>query len=100
QLQLVSITAYREYTSEFSNDNDVSPLSHSLGFGPLTFDFFSQELRLNDAFGDNDEIEYTLGGYYSDQRSVYFSFQDLRSSALQFQQNDPVEDRKSTRLNS
>ena len=91
QLQLVSITAYREYTSEFSNDNDVSPLSHSLGFGPMTFDFFSQELRLNGAFGDNDEIEYTLGGYYSDQRSVYFSFQDLRSSALQFQQNDPVD---------
>jgi iron complex outermembrane receptor protein len=91
QLQLVSITAYRGYKSEFSNDNDVSPLSHSLGFGPLTFDFFSQELRLNGALGANDEVEYTLGGYYSDQHSVYFSFQDLRSSALQFQQNDPVD---------
>ncbi|MGX7894136.1 TonB-dependent receptor [Tsuneonella sp. HG222] len=91
QLQLVSITAFRKYTSEFSNDNDVSPLAHSLGFGPLTFRFFSQEVRLNGAFGDNDEIEYTLGGYYSDQKSVYTSFQDLRSSALQFQQSDPVD---------
>jgi iron complex outermembrane receptor protein len=91
QLQIVSITAYREYTSEFSNDNDASPLAHSLGFGPLDFEFFSQELRLNGAFGANDEIEYTLGGYYSDQSSVYTSFQDLRSSALQFQQRDPVD---------
>src|SRR5690606_11822539 len=31
QLQLVSITAYREYTSNFENDNDTSPLAHSLG---------------------------------------------------------------------
>jgi iron complex outermembrane receptor protein len=91
QLQLVSITAFRKYKSEFSNDNDVSPLAHSLGFGPLTFRFFSQEVRLNGAFGDNDQIEYTLGGYYSDQKSVYTSFQDLRSSALQFQQSDPVD---------
>jgi iron complex outermembrane receptor protein len=91
QLQLVSITGYREYTSEFANDNDASPLAHSLGYGPLDFEFFSQELRLNGAFGANDEIEYTVGGYYSDQRSIYTSFQDLRSSALQFQQSDPVD---------
>ncbi len=87
--QLTSITAYREYTSNFSNDNDVSPLQHSLGYGPLTFEFFSQELRLNGDVGDT--IEYTVGGYYSDQLSVYESFQDLRSSNLQFQQRDPVE---------
>ncbi|MES2698837.1 MAG: TonB-dependent receptor, partial [Pseudomonadota bacterium] len=86
--QLTSITAYREYTSEFSNDNDVSPMAHSLGYGPLTFEFFSQELRLNGDIGDT--IEYTVGGYYSDQLSVYESFQDLRSSNLQFQQRDPV----------
>jgi len=90
QLQLVSITAYREYTSEFSNDNDTSPLAHSLGYGPLTFRFFSQELRLNGTFGANEEIEYTLGGYYSDQKSVYTSFQSLRSSGLRFEQADPV----------
>jgi iron complex outermembrane receptor protein len=86
--QLTSITAYRRYKSIFSNDNDDSPLSHSLGYGPLTFRFFSQELRLNGKIGD--QIEYTLGGYYSDQKSVYSSFQDLRSSALEFQQSDPV----------
>jgi iron complex outermembrane receptor protein len=87
--QLNSITAYRKYTSNFSNDNDVSPLAHSLGYGPLTFRFFSQELRLNGRV--NEQIEFTLGGYYSDQKSVYTSFQDLRTSALQFQQSDPVD---------
>jgi iron complex outermembrane recepter protein len=86
--RLTSITAMRRYTSNFSNDNDVSPMAHSLGYGPLSFKFFSQELRLNGTFGE--AVEYTLGGYYSDQKSVYSSFQDLRSSALQFQQNDPV----------
>jgi iron complex outermembrane receptor protein len=87
-LQITSITAYRSYRSVFSNDNDVSPLAHSLGYGPLTFDFFSQELRLNGNIGDT--IEYTVGGYYSDQKSVYTTFQDLRTSGLQFQGNDPV----------
>ena len=88
-LQVNSITAYRTYESYFSNDNDVSPLQHSLGYGPLDFDFFSQELRLNGELSDT--IEFTVGGFYSDQKSVYTSFQDLRSSALQFQQSDPVD---------
>jgi iron complex outermembrane receptor protein len=91
RLQLVSITAYREYTSNFENDNDTSPLAHSLGYGPLTFEFFSQELRLNGTFGANEEIEYTVGGYYSDQQSVYTSFQGLRGSNLRFVQSDPVD---------
>jgi iron complex outermembrane receptor protein len=90
RLQLTSITAYRAYRSLFSNDNDASPLSHSLGYGPLTFRFFSQEVRLSGSFGANREVQYTLGGYYSDQKSVYKSFQDLRYSALRFEQNDPV----------
>jgi len=87
-IQLTSITAYRSYRSVFSNDNDVSPLAHSLGYGPLEFDFFSQELRLNGSIGDT--IEYTVGGYYSDQEAFYSTFQDLRYAGLQFQGGDPV----------
>ena len=90
RLKLVSITAYREYVSNFQNDNDTSPMAHSLGYGPLTFHSFSQELRLNGAFGDEEEVEYTIGGYYGDQKSVYTSFQGLRSSNLRFEQSDPV----------
>jgi iron complex outermembrane receptor protein len=89
-LSLDSITAYREYDSGFSNDNDLSPLASSIGFGTLPFDSVSQELRLNGAFAE--AFEYTLGAFYMDQQSTYESFQDLRyvGSPLQFQQNDVV----------
>jgi iron complex outermembrane receptor protein len=89
-LQLVSITSYRDYSVRFSNDDDLSPLAHSLGGGTLTFWSFTQELRLNGSFLD-DRLEFTLGGYYLDQRSVYATFQDLRYAGLsQFRGNDPV----------
>jgi iron complex outermembrane receptor protein len=90
-LSLTSITAYREYDSGFSNDNDLSPLASSLGFGTLPFHSVSQELRLNGLIGER--IEYTVGAFYMDQRSRYESYQDLRypgNNPLQFQQNDVV----------
>jgi len=88
-LSLDSITAYREYDSGFSNDNDLSPLANSLGYGTLPFHSVSQELRLNGMWGER--FEYTLGAFYMDQRSTYESFQDLRyTGPLQFQQNDVV----------
>jgi iron complex outermembrane receptor protein len=93
RLSLKSITAYREYNSYFSNDNDWSPLSSSLGYGHLSFHSVSQELRLNGAFLDDDRLEYTLGAFYMDQRSIYQTTQDLRYSATtltQFRGNDPV----------
>jgi len=90
-LQLVSITAYRTYSSQFSNDSDLSPLAQHLGLSILDFEFFSQELRLNGAFGANDEIQYTVGGYYSDQKSIYTARQEFRDSAIgAFYQRDPV----------
>ena len=49
RLSLKSISAYREYDSYFANDNDLSPLASSLGYGDLNFHSFSQELRLNGA---------------------------------------------------
>ncbi len=87
-LQLKSITAYRAYESGFSNDNDLSPLASSIGEGTLPFHALSQELRLN---GSNGPFDWTLGGYFLDQKSRYQSWQDLRySSPLMFQQNDVV----------
>lgn len=89
-LQLVSITAYRDYRTQFSNDDDISPLAHSLGSGDLTFWSFSQELRLNGALLD-DTLEYTVGGFYMDQRSVYATSQNLRYAGLApFLGDDPV----------
>jgi iron complex outermembrane receptor protein len=87
-LMLKSISAWREYDSGFTNDNDLSPLASSIGDGSLPFHAFTQELRLN---GGNDRFEWTLGGYFLDQQSTYQSYQDLRySQPLIFQQNDEV----------
>lgn len=91
-LKLKSITAYREYKSGFVNDNDLSPLSSSIGDGTLPFHSFSEELRLNGGFGGG-RFDYTLGAFYMRQTSRYQSWQDLRYTSnypLQFQQNDVV----------
>ncbi|MFM1887620.1 MAG: hypothetical protein RL026_2777 [Pseudomonadota bacterium] len=92
-LSFKSISAYREYDSYFSNDNDLSPLANSLGYGDQSFRSFSQEFRLNGALLENDRLEYTLGAFYMDQLSVYATAQDLRyspTSLTQFVGNDPV----------
>jgi iron complex outermembrane receptor protein len=87
-LKLKSITAYRSYDSGFVNDNDLSPLTSSIGDGTLPFHSLTEELRLS---GTVDKVDYTVGGYYLDQRSRYQSWQDLRyTGPLQFQQNDVV----------
>lgn len=89
-LNLTSITAYREWTTEFNADDDLSPAN--IGFGQNRLDnwFFSQELRLNGEIGDT--LEFTLGGFYSDERTTYFTYQDIRYAPipLQFIGNDPV----------
>ena len=90
-IQLQSITAYRAYTLHFNNDDDYSPLAISNGFGDLDYWGFTQEVRLNGKLL-NDTLNWTLGGFYLDQRSTYATFQDLRYAAipLQFQGDDPV----------
>jgi len=95
-LSLVSITAYRQYHTTFASDDDLSPSFNGLGYNDLTFRFFSQELRLNGKVGDL--LDYTLGGYYNKQKSVYYTMQDIRyinlvpglASPLQLIGNDPV----------
>ncbi|MEI6641796.1 MAG: TonB-dependent receptor [Novosphingobium sp.] len=89
-----SITAYREYRQKWGTDDDFTPDLNVVGQGynDLKFWFFSQELRLNGKVGD--KIDFTLGGFYSDQRSTYFTRQDIRYIApglnFQFTGNDPV----------
>lgn len=80
---LKSITAYRNYNAFFGNDDDYSPLAHSLGRSYIDFWSFSQELRLSGTAA-GDMIDYTVGGFYQKQKSVYLTFQDLRYAAPGF----------------
>ncbi|WP_191229104.1 TonB-dependent receptor [Aurantiacibacter xanthus] len=82
-LALKSITAYRAYEAFFGNDDDYSPLAHSLGRSNIDFWSFSQELRLSGTLA-NGLLDYTVGGFYQDQKSVYLTFQDLRYAAPGF----------------
>jgi iron complex outermembrane recepter protein len=101
QIKLQSITAYRAFKSRFSNDTDLSPANVGYGVNKLNNKFFSQELRLNAKVSDT--LDFTLGGYLSNEKSVYFTQQDIRYVAinpapgvyipifpLQFIGNDPV----------
>lgn len=90
RVNVTSITAYREWDTTFTVDNDLSPLSVGLGLNDLSHWFVSQELRLNADLGD--KVQLTVGGYYSDERTTYFTLQDIRYAPipLQFIGNDPV----------
>ena len=92
-LNITSITAYRAYRQSWGTDDDFTPYNpvSSGGFNDLSFRFFSQELRLNGKIGDL--AEWTLGGFYNDQKSVYFTRQDIRyipTGLLQFTGDDPI----------
>jgi iron complex outermembrane receptor protein len=102
-LALNSITAYRSYTAIFGTDDDFSPGVLSAGVGSprleaggynrLNHHFVSQEVRLNGDIGDK-LLEYTVGGYYSSQKTTYYTVQDIGyivpGSYLNFVGNDPV----------
>ena len=89
-LALKSITAYREFESRWTEDNDVSPLSGSLGAEHMLNHSFSQELRLSGTAG---AIDYTVGAYYFDQTTTYKTHQFLPYAVpgFEFFGNDPVE---------
>ncbi len=89
---LTSITAYREITSFFTSDTDLTPLSVSAAAQSINGWSFSQELRLNGVFGPHDLVEYTLGGFYLDQRTTISGVQELGYVPFpgQIFLNDPV----------
>ena len=68
-MSLASISAYREYDSYFANDNDLSPLASSLGYGNLHFYSFSQELRL--ASTGEGAFQWLVGAFYQEADRDY-----------------------------
>ncbi len=98
-LQLQSITAYRRYNTTWGTDDDFTPdkTITANGYNDIDHTFFSQEFRLNGSMGES--VNYTVGAYYSDQKTVYATLQDIRylppipplnNGILQFMGDDPV----------
>jgi iron complex outermembrane recepter protein len=79
-VKFTSITSYREFQNKFSADGDLSPANVGFGNNDVTDWSFSQELRLNAKLGDI--ASFTLGGYYSDEKAVYYTLQDIRYVAI------------------
>ena len=82
-VQVQSITAYRAWNNRFNADDDLSPSNIGFGQNALDYWFWSQELRLN--WRAMEGLDFTFGGYYNDQRTEYFTFQDIRYAAIPLQ---------------
>jgi iron complex outermembrane recepter protein len=91
-LSLKSITAFRGYSTSWYEDNDASPWPVGLGGEYLQHHQFSQELRLNGSW--EHLVDYTVGGFYFREMSIYGTHQDLwyaaGPGALDFLGYDPV----------
>ena len=91
-LVLTSISGFRGYSSNWYHDGDASQWPLQLSGEYLQHHQFSQELRLNGSAGKL--VDYTLGGFYFDENTIYGSHEDLwfaaGPGALNFLSNDPV----------
>ena len=94
-LSLKSITAYRQYDVQYTNDDDVSPVGSSLGWSELENHTFTQELRLTGKV--SSLIDYTVGGFFLDQVTTYPTTQILDyvipGLPFEFLGDDPVAER-------
>lgn len=87
-LQLQSITAYRQYDILIGSDDDATPVSLSTQSNVQSHEAFSQELRLNGVAGN---LSYTVGGFYQDSRTDIGGRVILRNAALDFNLEDRVD---------
>ena len=79
-VKLNSITGYHNWTNQFSIDQDLSPAQIQFGNNTLDHWFGSEELRLTMDFGKS--VHATVGGYYSDEKTTYYTLQDIRYVAI------------------
>jgi iron complex outermembrane receptor protein len=91
-LSLKNIISDRGYSSQWYEDNDASPWPLGLGADGIDHHQFSEEMRLNGSVAHF--LDWTLGGYYFSEKSVYASHQNLAYAvapgALDFLQDDPI----------
>jgi iron complex outermembrane receptor protein len=91
-LQIQSITAYREYDSGFASEQDGTPFPITLLFQRMIHDQISQEIRINGRFRDFADI--TVGGFYFNANTNLDARVDLGYVAFDFIHGpDPVDTR-------
>jgi iron complex outermembrane receptor protein len=71
-----NILAYQSWDTTFGVDDDLSPIPLSGGYNSLTHWNWSEELRLSARLADTATL--VVGGYYFEQQTNYYSYQDLR----------------------
>jgi iron complex outermembrane recepter protein len=77
------ISSYREYQSNFGQDQDATPVPIAQLDNELNHWAWSQELRLNGEIG-NGFVDYTLGGFYFKQKGTYTARVDLNYAGIDF----------------
>ncbi|MEQ1639767.1 MAG: TonB-dependent receptor [Novosphingobium sp.] len=82
-LNVVWISSYRKYQSNFGQDQDATPVPIAQLDNELNHYAWSQELRLNGEIA-NGLFEFTLGGFYFDQKGTYTARVDLNYAGIDF----------------
>jgi iron complex outermembrane receptor protein len=91
-VQVQSITGYREFDSGFASEQDGTPFPVTLLFQRIIHDQFSQEIRVNSRVGDFADI--TVGGFYFDANTSLDARVDLGYVGFDFiHGRDPVDTR-------
>jgi iron complex outermembrane recepter protein len=93
-ITLKNILSQRGYSSNWAEDDDESPWPVQLGQEALSHHQFSEELRLSGRW--SRRLEWTLGGFYFRELSVYSGHENLwyvlptLPGFFNFLMNDPV----------
>jgi iron complex outermembrane receptor protein len=80
---LTWIASFRKYQSNFSQDQDATPVPVAQLDNQLNHHAMSQEVRLNGTLG-NRLFDYTLGGFYMEQHARYTARVDLNYAGIDF----------------
>ncbi|MGH8221287.1 MAG: TonB-dependent receptor [Steroidobacteraceae bacterium] len=96
RFSLKSISAARQYSSTFGDDNSDSPVPLVLEEAHFANKQYSEELRLNGSVGSL--MDFTVGGIYFEQRTLYASrevdpfvpFGTPTQPTFDFLQDDPT----------
>ena len=94
-LSLKNILSQRGYSASWVHDNDESIWPMDLGAESMGHHQFSEELRFSGNWGTL--MDYTLGGFYFHEQTVYYGHEDLWYAIptfpgiFNFFQDDPVD---------